>query len=236
MRAGKAERTYADHRSIIFNFKTRWQDRVKFKKEPVWGYGTPLGDLKFALFTDNATYYLIKKVKKERDINKVHSAFSKIIHKAKFQSYNKQTITASKLRRLNDNLVWRKRIADLEKLEQKFMKEKEQIKAFKAKRVIMKGPEDRQNFKTVDQETGRVLKDLDDVLDFILQYNTKNMEKVPPDMELEATLKKKAEIIDQLLSDHNVSKYPDEIPWDVFLRVMDKVMAQKKMCFRTGAQ
>ena len=88
MKAGQAIRTYADHRSIIFEFKTQWCDRVKFQNKPVWGYGTPLGDIKYSIFTENATNYLIRRVSEEADISKVHRAFTQTIIKAKFQSYN----------------------------------------------------------------------------------------------------------------------------------------------------
>ena len=49
---------------------------------------------------------------------------------------------------------------------------------------------------------------------------------------MEEIIRKKAEVIDMMLEDSKVSKFPDEIPWEVFLKVMEKVMRQKKACFR----
>ena len=83
MKAGNAERTYADHMSIVFSFRTKWQDRVKLKREPVWGYKAPMGDLKFDLFTNNACHFLIKKVTQEKSIDAAHKAFKTVIKKAK---------------------------------------------------------------------------------------------------------------------------------------------------------
>ena len=232
MKAGKSERTYADHMSIIFNFETSWQDRVVIRKEPIWNYKKPLGNVKYDLFTSNASRFLINKVMNEGDINLVHKAFCNTIKKAKFQSFNKRTLTASKIKRINDRLVWRQRISDLEALERQFKEEKESNKIYKARRVILKGPEDKQNYKAKNEETGEVLEDLDEILDYVLEFNVKNMEKVPPSEEVATIMRKKAKIIDELLSDHNVENFPDEIPWEVFLTVMEKVMRQRKACFR----
>ena len=232
MKRGQALRTHADHMSVMFTFKTRWCDRVKFVRKPGWDFGKPLGDLKYDIFTSNSVRYLLNKVTYESDINKTHLAFANILKKAKFQSYNKRTLTANKVKRLNDKMIWRERINDLAKLEKKLENEKEANKVYKMRKVILKGPEDKQNHKTVNQETGEVLEDLDQIMDHILEFNVRNMEKVPPDAEVEETLKKKAMIIDELLSDHNVEKFPDEIPWETFLTVMEKVTRQRKSCFR----
>ena len=232
MKAGKAERTYADHMSIIFDFQIRWQDRIPLRKEPLWNYKKPLGSVKYDIFTNNASRFLINKVMHEPSIDKVHKAFRDVINKAKFQSFNKRTITASKLKRINDCLVWRQRIQDLEVLERQFKDEKESNKVYKARRIILKGPEDRQNYKAKNEETGEMLEDLDDIMNFILEFNVKNMEKVPPSEEVEAIMKQKAAVVDQLLDDCNVQKFPDEIPWHVFLKVMERIMAQRKSCFR----
>ena len=232
MKKGQALRTHADHMSVMFKFKTRWCDRVKFVRKPGWDYGKPLGDVKFDIFTSNSVRYLLNKVKSESDINKTHLAFTNVLKKAKFQSYNKRTLTANKIKRLNDKMVWRDRINELAKLEKKLEKEKETNKVYKMRKVILKGPEDRQNYKTTNQETGEVLEDLDQIMDHILDFNVRNMEKVPPDSEVAEILRKKAIIIDELMSDHNVENYPDEIPWEIFLKVIEKVTRQRKSCFR----
>ena len=232
MKKGQAERTHADHMSIIFSFKTRWCDRIKFKREPSWDYRKPLGQVKFDIFTSNSVRYLLNKVTHEPDINKTHTAFINVIKKAKFQSFNKRTITANKVKRLNDKLVWRERINNLAKLEKRLQNEKESNKVYQMRKVILKVPEDRQNYKVVDQKSGKVLEDLDEIMNHVLDYNVRNMEKVPPDAETEEILRKKAVIIDELLSDHNVERYPDKIPWEVFLKVMEKVTRQRKSCFR----
>ena len=232
MRKGKAERTHADHMSILFTFRARWCDRVKFKSEPRWDYRKPLGDIKYDLFTSNSVRYLLNKVIHEPDINKTHAAFINIIKKAKFQSFNKRTLTANKIKRLEDKMIWRERINDIAKLEKRLENEKESNKVFKMRKNILTGPSDRQNIKTVNQDTGQVLEDLDDVMNHILDFNVRNMEKVPPDQEVQEILRKKAEVMDELLSDHNVSKFPDSIPWEIFLKVLEKVTRQRKSCFR----
>ena len=87
VRKKQTSRTYADHFGVMFDYETLWQDRVKFKRDPIWNYKKQLGDLKFDLFTSNACNYLINKVLSEKDINSVHKAFRKVLTKGRFQSY-----------------------------------------------------------------------------------------------------------------------------------------------------
>lgn len=232
MRKGKSSRTYADHMGIIYEVRTNWQDRVKFERDSIWNYKKQLGDLKYHLFTSNACNYLMNKVHSEPDINAVHKAFTNVLTKGKFQSYGKRTVTASKIRRVNDDLVWRERISEINKLQARFKDDKEINQIYKTRKVILKGQCDRQNVAVEVEETGEILEDLDDVLNHILEYNVKNMEKVAPSRQVEEIMRKKAEVIDMMLDDHQVDKFPKSIPWEVFIKVLTKVHAQKKACFR----
>ena len=84
-----------------------------------------------------------------------------------------------------------------------------------------------------DEVTGEMIEDLDDIIDNVIQYNVRNMEKVPPsDDEVRNLMQKKADIIDQMLDDHHVNQFPCELPWSVFMKVLTKVTKQKKSVFR----
>ena len=230
MRKKVSSRTYADHRSIMFEVETMWQNRVNVKKEPIWNYKKQVGDLKFDLFTSNACSFLMNKIQNEKDINLVQKAFHNVITKGLFQSYGKRTITASKVTRINDDLVWRNRISDINKLHAQFQADKESNQVYKIRKSILKGQTDKQNVAVEVEESGRVLEDLEDILDYILDYNTKNMEKVPPSEQVKEIKERKAAVISLMLDD--VSEFPDEIPWEIFIKVLSKVMTQKKACFR----
>ena len=231
-RKGVTSRTYADHMSIIYEVETQWQDKVIFKREPVWNYKKQLGNVKFDLFTSNACNFLMNKVESEPDIDLVHKAFCKVITKGKFQSYGKRTLTASKLRRVNDELVWRQRLSDLDKLQKQFQDDKETNQIYKTRKSILAGQKDRQNVAIEVEETGEVLEDLDEVLDHVLQYNVTNMQKIEPSKQVEEVMRRKAAVIDLMLSDDKVKDFPSEIPWSVYMKVVKKVLRQKKACFR----
>ena len=232
MRKKVASRTYTDHMSIIYNVRVSWQDRVVFKKDSIWNFKKQLGDLKFHIFTSNACNFLLNKVENESDINAVHKAFSDVLTKGKYQSYGKRSVTASKIRNVNDDLVWRERISDLNRLHARFKDEKEINQIYKTRKVILKGQSDRQNMAVEVEETGEVLEDLEDVLNHILDYNVKNMQKTEPSQQVEELMNQKARVINMMLEDSEVCKFPDEIPWPVYLKVLEKVHRQKKGCFR----
>ena len=72
----------------------------------------------------------------------------------------------------------------------------------------------------------------EDILNYVLSYNVTNMEKVPPSARVKEIIERKAEVIKLMLSDERVKDFPKEIPWEVYMRVLKKIMAQKKACFR----
>ena len=231
-RKGSTYRTYADHFSVMYQVSTMWQDRTEFIKEPIWNYKKLLGNVKFDLFTSNACNFLMNKIETASDINDVHKAFVKVITKGKFQSYGRRSLTVTKLKKVNDELVWRQRLSDLDKLEKQFSEEKENDRIYKTRKVIVAGQRDRQNVAVEVDGTGEVLEDLDDVLDHVLEYNVKNMDKVVPSKQVEEVMRRKAAVIDMMLEDEQVEQFPNEIPWEIFLNVLEKVIRQKKACFR----
>ena len=104
----------------MYDFEVMWKDRVKYKPETVWNYKKRLGDIRFDIFTSNSVNYLLRKVEEEPDINLVQKAFQGTLTKALFQSYGRRSITASKVTRINDDLVWRRRVSELDKLHEQF--------------------------------------------------------------------------------------------------------------------
>ena len=81
------------------------------------------------------------------------------------------------MKQIDDNLVWRQRLADLDKLQKMYQKEKETNQIYKTRKSILKGQSKNQNIAVEVDGTEKVLEDLDEILDHILSYNVKNMEK-----------------------------------------------------------
>ena len=141
-------------------------------------------------------------------------------------------MTASKIRRINDDLVWRERTSDIIKLQLRYSDDKESNQIYKIRKEILKGQRDKQNVAIKVDGSDEVLEDLHDVLDHMLEYNVNNMKKVEPSEEVEVLMRKKAAVINNMLADHQVNQFPNEIPWEVFLKVLTKVHKQNKACFR----
>ena len=232
MRKKVASRTYADHFAIMYEFETAWQDRVKFEPESFWNYKKKMGNIRFDLFTNNACNYLLNKIESESDINAVQKAFESTITKGLFQSYGRRTLTDKKVTRVNDQLVWRQRLSDIDKLHKEFLQEKETNRIYKTKKAVLKGQKDRQNVAVEKEGSDEVLEDLEEIIDYVLSYNVENMDKVEPSDRVKEIIERKAEVIKLMLSDENISDLPQEIPWETYMKVLRKVMTQNKACFR----
>ena len=233
VKRGVTSRVYADHMAVMYDTEVGWKDRVKHEKVVVWNYRAPGGDLKFYIATANKVNFLLNKVVKEKDINVVINAFQKSLIKSKFQSYGKRSYTDSKVTVINDDMLWAKRLKDIDRLQKMFEADKESTQIYRTRSAILRGQTDNQMVAVEDEDTGGVIEDMDEIIDNCIAYNVKNMEKVPPaDDEVRQLMKKKADIIDQMLDDHNVEEFPSELPWSIFIKVLTKVTKQKKAVFR----
>ena len=231
-RKGKTSRTYSDHRSIIYSLRVGWCDRLRVKRNTIWNFKKPLGDLRFDIYSSNATPYLLEKVRSEDDINKVVKAFRDVMTKGKFVSYGKLSLTMRAEARVNDDMVWRNRIADVEKLHRQFEDMSEANQIYKIRKTILKGQRDQQVVAVKDVETGAMIDDPDEIMDHVIRFNVRNMDKVEPSQEVAETQRRKAAVIELMLRDEEVKKYPDKISWEVYIKVVKKIFAQKKAVFR----
>ena len=232
LKRGSTYRVYADHMAILYDIKVDWRNKG-FDKTSIWNYAKPGGDIKFDIATSNKFNFLVNKVYHESDINKVMKAFRTAITKSKFQSYGKVTCTERRIKVINDRLIWKQRVKDLNKLEEMFAKEKEANRVYKTRAAVIKGQRDRQTVAIEIEGSTEMVEDLDEIFDHVLLFNQKNMEKVPPaDTEVEELMEQKGRIIKEMLEDHNVREFPQELPWKVFLKVMKRVIRQKKGVFR----
>ena len=232
LKGGKTSRVYADHMAILYDVEVGWRDKGA-DKITIWNYRKPGGDIKYDLATSNKFDYLVNKVVFEKSIDKVLKAFKCAVTKSKFQSYGKITCTESKVKVINDKLVWRQRLKDLDRLDAMFAQEKEVNKVYKIRAAVIKGQRDRQTVAVEVDGSDEVIEDLDDIFDHVLSYNQKNMEKVPPsDNEVEELMEQKGRVIKEMMEDHNVELFPQELPWRVFMTVLKRVIRQKKGVFR----
>ena len=113
-----------------------------------------------------------------------------------------------------------------------FRDKKETNQIYKIKKVILKGQNDRQDVGVEVEGSDQVLEDLGEVMDYVLEYNVKNMQKVDPSLQVKEIMERKAAVINMMLSDESVDQFPKSIPWHIFLKVLKKIMRQKKACFR----
>ena len=110
----------------------------------------------------------------------------------------------------------------IDRLHKQFQEEKECNQIFKTKKSMLNGQRDKQNVAVELEDSSE---DLEDILDHILSYNVRNMEKVKPSERVKEEIERKAEVIKLMLSDENIQKLPQDIPWNVYMKVLKKAMS-----------
>ena len=211
VRKNVTKRVYTDHRSTIHTVKVKWKDIVRINKHVIWNYKKQLGDLRYDLYTSNAFPYLERLVREEPDINEVHKAFKDVVTKGKHVSYGKLSLTRRATEKLNNDLVWKNRLKDLDQLHNEFANESETNRIYKARKAILRGQQDRQTVAIKDEVTGERLEDPDSIMDAIIRYNVRNMEKIPLYKEVEEIQERKKAVIDCMLEEEKVNNFPSEL-------------------------
>ena len=223
-----AKRVYSDHRAL------HWKMKVKFTKPPsrlppVWRLNRPLGDQRFDVVTDAGAEWMIDLCENEENIDKVVEKVDKFIHKSKFTAYGKITSTRKKKEKWDEKRMWAARLELVHKIAQGFEKDRDNVRIWRARNVAME-KSDNQTTSLKDYRTGEMLDDLDAMTEMLLDYNEETMGKEIPTPEIEMLRGMKESVVDDLLSD--VSEFPQHISWEVYMKVMKKIMKQKKGVLR----
>ena len=227
-KGGETHRVYSDHRAIKWTWDAK-MTRPESKLPPVWRHNRPLGDQKFDVLTDEGAEWLIDLCEGSLDINTLIGKVDKFIEKSKFKAYGKRTMTRKKKEKWNEKRMWAARFELVNKLAKEFEQEKDNIKVWKARNIAI-GRGDNQTTSTKDYRTGEMIDDIDQMTEMLLEYNKETMDKETPTPEAELLRGLKEDVIEELLSD--VTEFPQSISWEVYMKVCDKIMKQKKGVLR----
>ena len=228
-KGGETYRVYSDHRAIKWTLDAK-MIKPESKLPPVWQYNKQLGDQKFDVLTDDGAEWLIDLCEDgDVDIDHLISKVDKFIEKSKFTAYGKRTFTRKKKERWDEKRMWAARFELVNKLAREFEKEKDSIRVWKARNIAI-GRGDNQTTSTRDYRTGEMIDDIDEMTEMLLEYNRETMDKETPTPEAELLRGLKEDVIEELLGD--VSVFPQSISWEVYMKVVDKIMRQKKGVLR----
>ncbi len=227
-KGGKTSRVYADHQAISWSMNMR-MSKPDSKLPPSWRYNRQLGDQKFDVLTDAGAECLIDMCDDEENVDTIVKKLDKFMEKSKFTAYGKRTMTRKKKEKWDEKRMWAARFDLVKKLAREFEKDKDNIKVWRARKIAM-GPSDNQTTSLKDYRTGKMIEDLEEMTDMLLEYNKETMAKEVATPEAELLRGMKEDVIEELMED--VSEFPQSISWETFMKVTDKVMKQKKGVLR----
>ena len=227
---GEYSKTNADHQAILFDYVLGVNCELlrEVKKPQMWQFNVD-GDIAFEHLTDLGYDHVIGLANLCDDVNTMERKLMAFITKCKFKSYKIKTYTKDHLNDFMAEEVWRYRLEQIEKLEKEVENETDINKIFKTK-IYIENQNKANNMTALKDDSGNLLSDIDDLFNFILDYNVKNMEKIEGSLSVEMIQKLKEEIVMDALDGR--SNCPQEIPWDVFMKVTEKVLRQHKEVMR----
>ena len=228
VKGGAFSRVHSDHRAIHWSMNLE-MDKPESKLPPVWRHNRPLGDQKFDVLTDEGAEWIIDLCESDMDINSIIKKVDKFVEKSKYTAYGKKTMTKKRKEKWDEKRMWAARFDLVNKLAKEFENEKDNIKVWKA-RTIAIGKGDNQATSLKDYRTGEMLDDIDAMTEMLLDYNQETMEKEAPSPEAELLRGLKEDVIEELLDD--VTEFPQTISWEVYMKVVNKIMKQKKGVLR----
>lgn len=227
-KTGETFRVHADHRAIKWSMKIKMV-KPDSKLPPVWMYNKALGDQKFDVLTDDGAEWAIDMCEDGVGIDEIVDKIDKFIEKSKFKAYGKRTLSRKKKEKWNEKRMWAARFNLVNKLAKEFESEKDNIKIWRARKIAV-GSSDNQTSSLRDYRTGEMLDDLDEMTEMLLQYNQDTMDKEKATAEADLIRGMKEDVLEDLLND--VSDFPQSISWEIYMKVINKIMKQKKGVLR----
>ena len=228
-RKGVFSRVNSDHKAILLDYSIdKWKVEQKIDKKVLWQFNKKDNYL-YEELTD-VEYSRVFEMVNAPDVNTMIKRLDRFLEKCKHRSYRKKTVTNKKWEEFVVEEVWRNRIDELVKLQEDLEDERDANKVFKTK--IMHEVRSRVDIVSSikDPSSGDMLEDVDMIMDHILEYNKKNMEKYDCSEDIRFVQELKSKFVEQVLKDKE--KYPSSIPWEVYLKIVKRTYTQNKPVFR----
>lgn len=149
-----------------------------------------------------------------------------LFNKTKFMAYGKRLVTKKKAEEVDEKKIWSARLNLVNKMALEFEGEKDIIRIWKAREAAMSGSGGNKANSIKEYRTGQMLDDLEDISGMLLDSNQETMGKELATPKAALLRTEKEEVIDNLLEE--VSELLESIPWAVYMKVVQKVMVQKK--------
>ena len=126
--------------------------------------------------------------------------------------------------------VWKRRLEELQRIQDELEDERDPDKIYKSRNLVESRGHHEVLTSIKNEETGEVLQDIDSIYEHVLSYNVDNMAKKEVGEDLKEIQKLKWDIVTDMFSSRG--DYPETIPWEIYTRVVRKVLKQHKSVFR----
>ena len=235
-RDGSLRKVFADHRPMTFSLEVKQKAKrtKRWKKEDSnkstrWRTNVPMGHEKYHYHTNEAAQDLMMAVASTTSINRVADDFARAVYQAKMDSYGRVTETRKKASEFDATEIWRKRRADIARAFEKVQHDPAATQIWKTRKTILTSRRDKQMTSVMREDTGEYLEDKESIVDYLLEFNSGNMEKEEVTRDIKELEEEKKEWI-RLIIEHR-DRIPKEIAWEDFMRTLDKIRVQGKAVF-----
>ena len=230
-KGGEFYKINSDHKAIIFDYELGESCELmrEVKKPKAWQYCEE-GDIAYSYLTDCGFDHLRSVAESSEDVESMTKKLDSFITKCKFKSYKMKTYSKNQFDDFAAEEIWKHRIQQIEKMEKDVENESEANKVFKTK-VRIEGMNTAESLAALkDADTGQLLTEVDDIFDYIINFNVRNMDKIEGSDEVKMIQEMKAEMVMNALNERD--DCPQEIPWEIFMEVTKKVIKQHKAVMR----
>ena len=234
-RDGSERRVYSDHRPVFFTCEAKVKEAKKksaqiAKPKVVWRMKAPFGHIKYDILTDRRAEELMVMTRDMVSVNALLGRFLKVIEESKRLSYGRMTVSKTREISTEARDVWEKRVKEVEKLYKEVENQEVMKQMWTLRDNVLRSGKCPQMVSVMREDTGEMVEDKDDIMEYLLQYNVSNMSKEEVSDEIEDLNENKRTWI-KLILEHR-DDIPRVISWDDYMRTVRKIFHQNKGVFQ----
>ena len=230
---GKWIKNFTDHRSLVGEIQVEREKQKKIKIK-MWKMNRPGGKNKYYELTDMKAEDAMKIIRESKSTEEMYQAIQKLIEAIKDEAYGRRTVTMKRMEREKNEALLTKRKEEIKQAIQRMDEDGKRLneKIFLTRNQLDKNDDD-EIMEAIDHyKTGERLEDPDKIIESILDYNEevlKKKENVSEETEKKRNDKKEAVEFFKTIEDGQTE---EPISWDEYLRVVKRVMAVNKGCYK----
>ena len=182
---GGNQKNYSDHCAVYWTVRCEVKQNSGFGPMPKytrWRHGKPGGHELYKEYLESKFIEMQTTVVSEPDINTAVENLYRVVKKGKHFGYGQTTITAKKLKRVEEEKEWRRRVLEIDQyvadIEAKYSRPMTRV--WSARKSVLLEGRYAEEAAVKNHWTGEMLREKEEICDFSLEFNQKVLEKSDP--------------------------------------------------------